>query len=55
MRIRRALSLAFLLLCSPALAAQLECRVVAISNGDMRGIDAPERKQPLVSTHGRVF
>jgi endonuclease YncB( thermonuclease family) len=58
---RHALPLALLLLTSSALAAQLDCRVVAISDGDtltcltaekrqekirLRGIDAPERKQP---------
>src|SRR5690606_28501761 len=57
------ITLALLLISSPALAAQFECRVTGISDGDtiscfdpkrrkvekirLRGIDAPERKQPF--------
>ncbi|MGP3789797.1 thermonuclease family protein [Pseudomonas sp. B392_1p] len=58
---RRAIPLVFILLTSPALAAQLECRVVAISDGDtltcltaekrqvkvrLAEIDTPESRQP---------
>lgn len=54
--------LALLLLCAPAFAAQLECRVASVTRGDtlmcltvdnrqelirLRGIDAPGRKQPF--------
>lgn len=56
------ITLALLLLSSPALSATLECRVIAVADGDtltcliadrtqerirLRGIDAPERKQPF--------
>lgn len=57
------ITLALLLFSSPALAATLECKVTGISDGDtvscfdperrkvekirLRGIDAPERKQPF--------
>ncbi len=56
------IALALLLFSSPALAAQLECRVIGVADGDtitcltadrkserirLRGIDAPERKQPF--------
>lgn len=59
---RYALLLTHLLLSSPALAAQFECRVIGVADGDtltcltadrkserirLRGIDAPERKQPF--------
>lgn len=56
------ISLALLLLSSSSLAATLDCRVIGIADGDtitcltadrtqervrLRGIDAPERKQPF--------
>lgn len=56
------LALAMALVSSPAPAAQLDCRVIGIADGDtltcltvhrvqerirLRGIDAPERKQPF--------
>lgn len=54
--------LALLLLCAPAFAAQLECRVASVTRGDtlmcltidnrqelirLRGIDSPGRKEPF--------